>query len=129
MFVIFLIFFVNILLSFWVRVINDVALEENGEVVISVVTEVILVGLIEEVLSEVIVVVVVEKLDENDSQSPTLQISVLVKSRDVTSLQYEIQDRTLVLFPLPHVLLQNDHWPHEAYSEGPKKTILIFLPI
>ena len=78
---------VQILLLFWVRVIDVVALDENGEVVISVVIEVVLVGRIEEVLSGVIVVVVVvivivEKMDEKNSQTPLLQVSVLDKSLD-----------------------------------------------
>ena len=62
-------------------------------------------------------------MEEKDLQSPTLQISVLDKSLDSTSLQYEIQDRTLVRSPLSHVLLQDDHWPHEANSGESEQTL------
>ena len=64
-----------------------------------------------------------DKMEEKDLQSPTLQISVLDKSLDSTSLQYEIQDRTLVRSPLSHVLLQDDHWPHEANSGESEQTL------
>ena len=56
----------------------------------------------------------------NNLQSPTLQIPLPNKSLDFTLSQYALQDRTLVLFPTPHVLLQDDHFPQELYSGGPK---------
>ena len=64
-----------------------------------------------------------QKLKVKNLQSPALQVSLRNKSFDVTVSQYAIQDRPLVLSPSPHVLLQDDHFPHVAYSEGPEKTI------
>ena len=69
------------------------------------------------------VIVVGDEMEETELQSPSWQISVLDKSLDSTSLQYEIQDRTLVLSPLSHVLLQDDHWPHEVNSGEPEHTL------
>ena len=62
-------------------------------------------------------------------QLPALQIPLLSKSLDLTLSQNALQDRTLVLSPSPHVLLQDDHSPHELYSGGPGKTgfVLIYL--
>ena len=73
------------------------------------------------------VIVVIEEIVDKDSQSPKLQISVLDKSLDLTSLQYEIQERILVRSPSPHVLLQDDHSFHELYSGGPEKTVSLLL--
>ena len=70
---------------------------------------------------DVSVIVVIEEIEDKDSQSPKLQISVLDKSLDLSSLQYAIQERILVLSPSPHVLLQDDHSLHELYSGGPEK--------
>ena len=129
---------VKILPSLCVRVIGVVASNKNGvvfvKIVVSSVAVFVLVGVIGEVLGEVklsvlagdfkvFVVVVGIIVVEKVLQSPTLHVVVLDKSLDVTSLQYEKQDRTLVLSPLPHVLLQDDHWPHKAYSGEPENTL------
>ena len=60
-------------------------------------------------------------------QSLALQIPLLNKSLDLTLSQYALQDRTLVLFPSPHVLLQDDHLSHEVYSGGPEKTVFLLI--
>ena len=65
----------------------------------------------------------VKNKSKKNLQLPALQIPLLNKSLDLTLSQYALQDRTLVLFPSPHVLLQNDHSPHELYSGGPEKTV------
>ena len=108
---------VKILPSFSFWVIVSVAPDKNGEVFVK-----ILVSSVADFVMVVGVIAVIEKIDERDSQLPTLQGSVLDRSLDLMS-QYEMQDRTLVLSPSPHVLLQDDHSPHEAYSNGPKKTL------
>ena len=61
----------------------------------------------------------------NNLQSPALQIPLLNRSLDLTLSQYALQDRILVLFPSPHVLLQDDHVVHEVYSGGPEKTVFL----
>ena len=58
----------------------------------------------------------------NNLQSPALQIPLLNRSLDLTFSQYAMQDRTLILSPSLHVLLQDDHFAQEVYSGGPEKT-------
>ena len=48
-------------------------------------------------------------MDGNNLQSPALQVPLLNKALDLTLSQYALQDRTLVLSPTLHVLLQDDH--------------------
>ena len=63
----------------------------------------------------------------NNLQSPALQIPLLNRSLDLTLSQYALQDRSLVLSPSPHVLLHDDHSPHELYSGGPKRPFSVDL--
>ena len=111
---------VKILPSFCVWVIVVVASDKNGEVfgkiLVSSVADFVLVVVVG-------VIVVNEKIEGRDLQLTTLQGLVLDKSLDLMLSQYEMQDRTLVLSPSPHVLLQDDHSLHEAYSDGPEKTL------
>ena len=68
-----------------------------------------------------------QKMKVNNLQSPVLQISLLNKSVDLTFPQCLLQDRTLVLCPSPHVLLQDDHVSHEDYSGGSEKNVFLVI--
>ena len=54
----------------------------------------------------------------NDLQL-SLQVSVRIKSLELTVLQFSLQDRVCVFIPSPHVLLQDDH-PVQDVNTGPK---------
>ena len=67
-------------------------------------------------------------MDGNNLQSPALQVPLLNKALDLTLSQYALQDRTFVLSPLPHVLLQDDHSPHEICLNRPARPEECLLP-
>ena len=50
----------------------------------------------------------------NNLQSTSLQETVRDLSLELTLLQYLLHVRVFVFSPLPHVLLQDDHAPHDV---------------
>ena len=56
----------------------------------------------------------------NNLQSTSLQDSVRDLSLELTLSQYSSHVRVFVFTPSPHVLLQDDHAPHDPNSGSPR---------